>query len=314
MPNDTDLVPQFRRFTDHDVSLVSKILSYGVWSGPGYSAGHYSISIALMRKHETRTAHYRRFKGVDAYDHFVARTHDLNELDAEGHLIDALADEGLIEMRPTTFDYRDHNMQPVAGSFDTPPALDRAGSIGDRFIDPEFYLDGLTGETRRRVARAFIRYALHIAYSNLQYSLDVIPNRVDDRQNFSELMNVQILGSSPIFLKEMRRLVAFANALPGTLGIAVDVPEILERVRDEDFEFGVTEDADLRTAQNGGTYIPTFLDRTTLFGFDLRTVDQFRQEQFQNHSLVVSDAHLEARLERLRREQPSDQWVPEIPN
>lgn len=44
MPTDTDLVPQFRRFTDHDVSLVSKILSYGVWSGPGYSAGHTTAS------------------------------------------------------------------------------------------------------------------------------------------------------------------------------------------------------------------------------------------------------------------------------
>lgn len=314
MPTDTDLVPQFRRFTDHDVSLVSKILSYGVWSGPGYSAGHYSISIALMRRHEARTAHYRRFRGVDAYDHFVARTHDLNELDAEGHLIDALAENGVIVMQQTTYNYRDEHRKPAAGLFQTPPVLDRAGSIGGRFVDPEFYLDGLSGDRLRSVASAFIRYALHIAYSNLQYSFDVIPNRVDDRQDYSDLMNVQILGSSPIFLKEMRRLIDFANGLPGVLGLNLDVPEILDRVRTEDFQFGVQDEDDLKTAQNGGTYIPTFLDRETLFGFDIATVDQFRQEQFQNHSMVVSEAHLEARLERLRREQPSDQWEPEIPN
>jgi hypothetical protein len=303
MPDPTDFVPQFRRFSDEDISTVSKLLAYGTWSGPGYTAGHFGLSIALFLKDETRTAHYRRFKGVDAYDHFVARPHDLNEMDAESVLIQSLLDLGIIEETPRELPFLDVNNVEVKADFDVPDELVRGGKFGGRFVNVDHYLGKAATRDRSRVAEALARYAVHVAYSNIQYSIDVIANRVDTKQPKSTLMNVQIQGSSPLFLKEAKVLLGAPAHLSSKVADEFDTNQIIADIRDNWMIGPQSQDPHLITAGNGDRYAPTFLSTDNLFSMSFEAIETFRWGLLKEHTIVVSDAHLQAMLKRLRAEQ-----------
>ena len=69
---------------------MTDFLAYGVWHGPGYSAGVFN-SEGL----NTFSSAQRSLQGVDGYDNYVAKSHDLNEIIASEILRDELAAVGM---------------------------------------------------------------------------------------------------------------------------------------------------------------------------------------------------------------------------
>lgn len=65
-------------------SAVSQILAYGTWSGPEYSNG---FSFPKRRFTDIDRVEF----GIDPYDNYVAKSHDLNEINAAENLRASLA-------------------------------------------------------------------------------------------------------------------------------------------------------------------------------------------------------------------------------
>ena len=74
---------------------IEDILRYGNWSGPGWTAG---VKIDEFRDNgweRVITDDDREMLGIDRYDNFVAKAHDLNEYAALDKLRPILASLGL---------------------------------------------------------------------------------------------------------------------------------------------------------------------------------------------------------------------------
>lgn len=67
------------------------ILKYGNWSGPGWSNGDGYAGRRLTDVEKFGV-------GVDAYDNYVAKAHDLNEITGEENLRANLSDLGFGEL------------------------------------------------------------------------------------------------------------------------------------------------------------------------------------------------------------------------
>ena len=199
----TGIVPlrQFEIHPDADpenVSWVSKLLSYGVWSGPGYTAGYYALPIDKL------TPELEAQLGIDAYDNYVAKPHDLNEFRAEGTLLGKLAGLGFL----------DQNADVVRS--DVGQIIDR------RFVDVQHYIDQAGDEaTRQSAVKASIDYVVHIISSNNQWAVDVTKNGVNMENDYAVPMAIQNMLADNIFLHESTSLREFLgdvnNPTPGTL-------------------------------------------------------------------------------------------------
>lgn len=302
MPDDQPDVPPYERYAKDGVPFLSRLLSYGIWSGPGYVAGHYSIPMTLLRKGQPETEHIRKFKGVDAYDEFVARCHDLNEVDAELNLADALEAAGIIAMEDKEIAYRSAAHRETTGTFRSPPLLDQGGIAGDRFVDVEKYIGEATDAHRPAVVAACCQYLLHLAYSNLQFIVDLIPNKVDRSQPRSGWMGLQYLGAGPIFQKEAARLFTSVKTLQTTHGAPQDLSDIKRRIAHREFNYPASAAMSGRIARNGDRLIWTFNPRSLLFHFEDADVDLFRRDLWARHSPVVGESGLSERLRILKEE------------
>jgi hypothetical protein len=185
---------------------VDTLLKYGNWSGPGWTAGIPASVFAgqgLARKigHEDRA-----IDGIDRYDNFVAKAHDLNEYDAQDILRADLADLGLIDNGVRRAGKRDAYAEALvhgAGGED----LKRFGSY-DHYQRKLADRNG-TAAAQKRLSDAFVRYYTHLAYSNLQFALDCVLNDVNRLRNLragAARMAIQLLGAPHWFLAEAMKL------------------------------------------------------------------------------------------------------------
>lgn len=130
-------------------NLANKIMRYGVWHGRGYSNG-WNTSVRRFSDDE------KRAPGIDAYDNFVAKAHDLNEIVAEELLRGRLAGAGF------------QDLDNIADNGHWDFVLE---SKGGRVLDFEhYYGQAATPEAKRQVADAFAMYESQFMRSNLQYA------------------------------------------------------------------------------------------------------------------------------------------------
>ncbi|MEO0622244.1 MAG: hypothetical protein AAFU49_00065 [Pseudomonadota bacterium] len=157
------------------------ILQYGNWSGPGWSNGTGYPGRRLTDAEKFGV-------GVDSYDSYVAKAHDLNEILGEENLRSNLANLGFSDLvTPTpTGDYE-------------------FGLVRDgRFVDAQHYLDTASPQNRAAVADALIMYEQQVMRSNLQFAVDYLSNGVDvwDQGLSAVRMGLQLGAASHIFLGE----------------------------------------------------------------------------------------------------------------
>ena len=147
----------------------------------------------------------RNIEGVDAYDNFVAKAHDLNEFDAEVQLRNGLAGLGLIRnavtQRPAgRFIYEDRIV------YGDDPGMDedhRFASFSHYSKEQKAKSPGADNELILR--QIFTNYFLHISRSNCLFAVDVIRNtaRFSLASLFDMLsMHKQLLVASHLFLQE----------------------------------------------------------------------------------------------------------------
>lgn len=301
----------YDRYAEDGVPFLSRLLSYGIWSGPGYVAGHYSIPIALLRKGQSETAHIRNFRGIDAYDHFVARSHDLNEVDAELNLAHSLEAAGIVSFTDREIAYRDAAGKETKGTFASPPELARGGIGGDRFVDVVDYIGRSNAEHKPAVVEACCQYLLHLAYSNLQFIVDMIPNKVDRTQPRGGWMGLQYLGAGPIFQKEASDLFAAVKILQSDHEAPQDLTIIRQQISRFEFNYAASAAMSGPIARNKDRLVWTFNPRELLFRFEDADVDLFRRDLWAVHSPVIGQSGFDERLRQLalatnQRSDPDD--------
>ena len=185
---------------------IEDLLRYGEWSGPGWTAGmpaDFFTSKGVDRKISNAD---RAVPGIDRYDNFVAKAHDLNEFAAQETLRGELADLGLTTTKTKTVGGR--------RAFADPLIFGKGGLDLKRFVSYDHYLDQLGGASApktkaRKLCRAFVMYFMHIAYSNAQFAVDCILNYVDYFGNIGEgsiRMAHQLRIAPHWFLKEASEL------------------------------------------------------------------------------------------------------------
>lgn len=186
------------------MGLSDKLLIYGNWSGPGWTAGRKAAPFIAKGQERILTSDDRKMDGVDAFDNFVSKAHDLNEIDAEVELRSHLDRLGLISNKKT----------PSGDAYTSRPAYDDE----KRFVSYAYYrgrLDGgqsgAPGSQARRaaLARAFVNYYLHIARSNGQFVTDFVENLPSLRHGgygSAILMHAKLVGAGHLFLCEMKKI------------------------------------------------------------------------------------------------------------
>lgn len=184
---------------------ISSLLKYGNWSGPGWTAAMRDAGFRADGVARSLQPRERNIAGVDAYDNFVAKAHDLNEFDAEVQLRNGLASLGLIGntvmQRPAgRFIYEDRIV------YGDDPGLDedhRFASFIHYSKEQQAKAPGADNELILR--QIFTNYFLHISRSNCLFAVDVIrnPARFSLASLFDMLsMNKQLLVASHLFLQE----------------------------------------------------------------------------------------------------------------
>lgn len=209
-------------------NALVQLLKYGNWSGPGWTAGRFESDFAELNVARILSTADRSVLGVDAYDHYVSKAHDLNEVDAERNLRQTLGDLGLISNDTTTIGSDVAFTERLVFGGEGEP---------ERFVSLDHYmtlLDGSNATQQQRVtfAKAFVNYYSHIEKSNTQFSIDYLKNGVDLIRNFPSgiRMIVQLAGAAHIFLGE-----------------AADVSNLIQSKIIPEFGSGVVVSGDIET-------------------------------------------------------------------
>ncbi|MEM6676721.1 MAG: hypothetical protein AAF675_02490 [Pseudomonadota bacterium] len=156
-----------------------------------------------------------QWDGIDRYDNFVAKAHDINEFHAQDQLRLTLQELELVDNETTVLDggHLAYKMPLKFGMFDDEPS---------RFVSYKFYHSELPSRKPaivKKLRRAFVLYFLHVAYSNLQFALDCVLNSVSGGRNLLRgalLMRAQLLGAPHLFLSEAATLELLARDLRGS--------------------------------------------------------------------------------------------------
>lgn len=178
---------------------VEDLLKYGNWSGPGYTAARREDDFG-PNEARTLTQQETRIQGIDAYDNFVAKAHDLNEYAAEEQLRTVVSSLGLITKQAKS----DGSKHFYTERFKFGKDLGE----GHRFVSYAHYRDQQNGgnpdaSDRENLRQAFYNYYMHISHSNCQFAIDYLRNEVSLFASFkSTLMILQLKGASAIFLGE----------------------------------------------------------------------------------------------------------------
>ncbi|MEM7058735.1 MAG: hypothetical protein AAF557_14180 [Pseudomonadota bacterium] len=180
---------------------VEDLLRYGNWSGPGYTAARAEDDFGPNQA-RTLTREETRIQGIDPYDNFVAKAHDLNEYAAEEQLRGVVASLGLITNEVKTEGTKHFYTERFKFGKDV--------GEGHRFVSFKHYRDRLAAgspgnQDRENLIQAFYNYYMHISHSNCQFAIDYLRNEVNLFSNIfsgSWRMSTQLKGASPIFLGE----------------------------------------------------------------------------------------------------------------
>ena len=180
---------------------VQDLLRYGNWSGPGFTAGRQEDDFGPNQA-RTLTEDDHLVRGIDPYDNFVAKAHDLNEYAAEEQLRIVANSLGLItrEVRIEG----DKHFYPERFKFG------KDVGEGHRFVSFKHYRDKLeagnpSDQDRESLVQGFYNYYMHISHSNCQFGIDYLRNEVYYFSNIfkgSMRMSAQLKGASPVFLGE----------------------------------------------------------------------------------------------------------------
>lgn len=169
--------------------VMGELLRYGNWSGPGWSNGT-NYGGRVLTDAELRTP------GIDAYDNYVAKAHDLNEFFAAERLRETLASLGPkfrdLLQRHSNNDFVVPLVYAAVPGFSSQP----------RFVDMLHYVPTAPAAIKDQVAEAFFSYFNHVMRSNLQFAIDYVYNEVNLFKPRAFLMNIQLLGGSHFFLNE----------------------------------------------------------------------------------------------------------------
>ncbi len=200
--------------------LIGDLLRYGNWSGPGWTAAREAQDFAAVGKARILSEDERRIRGVDPYDNYVAKAHDLNEYDAETRLRARLAELGLASAEQT--------LHEGAPAWAKPLVFGAAGGDDHRFVSwrayrAEMERQGPDLSDRVALAEAFLRYYTHIMRSNLQFALDYRDNGVSLLSGGSKasLMLLQLAGAAHVFLTEAARLEEAVKTIRNELDLRV---------------------------------------------------------------------------------------------
>ena len=168
---------------------MSELLRYGNWSGPGWSNGT-NYGGRVLTDAELRTP------GIDPYDNYVAKAHDLNEFFAAERLRETLA--------RLSSKFRDLLKRHANNDFVVPLVYAAVPGLSSqpRFVDMLHYVPAAPAAIKDRAAEAFYSYFNHVMRSNLQFAIDYIHNEVNLRNPRALRMNLQLLGGSHFFLNE----------------------------------------------------------------------------------------------------------------
>lgn len=197
-----------------------EVLRYGNWSGPGWTAGKDNDWFSNEGYDRAMTDADRALDGIDAYDNYVAKAHDLNEFAAIDALRGALARLALIQ----------NDVVPVGGGAgyadrlvfpDDPSESSRFASYNQyaRRLDQS----GGNDEARQDLAYAFVLYYLHAAFSNRQFALDYVLHRpsVWNVPKGAFRMELQLRFGPNYFLEEANGLESQAYRVAGAAQIAM---------------------------------------------------------------------------------------------
>ena len=135
---------------------MSLVPVFGMWSGPHYSAGIRSPGEGGFDVRGWNPV-YNTYKGVNAFDNYIAKPHDLNEIYAEINFIADIEESGLMPLKT-----------------DSGLKLKFGGEETGRFVDIFYYIDSAQNpQMQSMVATAAYKYLQHIKVSNLQFISDV---------------------------------------------------------------------------------------------------------------------------------------------
>lgn len=178
---------------------VEDLLKYGNWSGPGYTAARKEDDFGPNQA-RTLTEQETRIQGIDAYDNFVAKAHDLNEYAAEEQLRTVASSLGLITKQVKSEGTKHYYTERFKFGKDL--------GEGHRFISYAHYRDkqnagNASDQDKENLRQGFYNYYMHISHSNCQFAIDYLRNEVSLFASFkSTLMILQLKGASAIFLSE----------------------------------------------------------------------------------------------------------------
>ncbi|MEM7743914.1 MAG: hypothetical protein AAF409_09400 [Pseudomonadota bacterium] len=210
---------------------IETLLQYGNWSGPGWTARKRDDSFDTAGVDRILSDDDRRIGGIDVYDNFVAKAHDMNEYAAQSVLREQLAELGVIDNTTTVVD--------GSPAFTTPLKMSEGGDERKRFASFAFYRDELAGKTpsdedRGKLGLAFSYYYRHVALSNQQFAMDYTFNRPNLINMIADLSSLEFtLAFGPhLFLKEAAVVTSQAGNVEQESGIAPPAhPEWLAYLR-----------------------------------------------------------------------------------
>lgn len=193
---------------------IVNLLKYGNWSGPGWSASKLASEFEAQGVARVITPVDRSIPGIDAYDNYVSKVHDLNEFDAEDQLRLALAELGLVNNAQG-----DLNGMPVY----LEPLVFGGQERGDQRLvsyhsyQQKLHSDGASRSDEEKFATAFAKYYRHIIKSNAQFAIDEIMNRfnagVPGPRQLS--MKAQLMAAPHIFIEEANDIVELLHTRIG---------------------------------------------------------------------------------------------------
>lgn len=213
----------------------TELLRYGNWSGPGWTAGVSRKAFDDAGTGRIISQAERNVTGIDRYDNFVAKAHDLNEFAAQAQLRSRLAALGLVDARKTSVGGRPAwRERLVFGS---------GGEDLRRFVSLDQYMaafqaQGPGDDEVQALGEAFIFYFCHLIHSNAQFAIDAQTNRVArwrNRSRGSYKMAIQLGFAPHLFLGEAHRLSICARRCSSDYGVTIPTLTTLRRYLDDHF-------------------------------------------------------------------------------
>jgi len=193
---------------------MADFLAYGVWHGPGYSAGTFNPTGQRIFSTSERF-----LQGVDGYDNYVAKSHDLNEIVAGEILRDELAAVGITGRDNLPLNDTINNADGSVSY--SQPLLNRSlASVFfqeiERVADFNQYInhpDVTTVAQQQAVISAFVNYYEHIMRSNFQYAFDSLSNTLGGLEEGLSAISIRLqLGAAAnVFLQENAALDFLLN-------------------------------------------------------------------------------------------------------